>query len=167
MPNETKNILASYLRNFVFGVEDSLVSTVGLLSGVAIAGMQKKEIFITGIVLIFVEAFSMAIGAFLSERSAKEYLQQAKSSFGHSLKNGLIMFVSYFFSGMVPLFPYIFLPTGHAFWYSIGASLAALFVLGVVGGKISRINIIKNGFKTLIIGGIAVAVGVVVGKIAA
>lgn len=28
---------ATYFRNFIFGVEDSLVSTVGLLSGVAIA----------------------------------------------------------------------------------------------------------------------------------
>lgn len=27
---------ASYVRNFIFGVEDSLVSTGGLLSGIAI-----------------------------------------------------------------------------------------------------------------------------------
>ena len=167
MSSESKNIFASYLRNFVFGVEDSLVSTVGLLSGVAIAGIQRKEIFVTGIVLIFVEAFSMAVGVFLSENSAKEYLRQTEVSSSHSVKNGLIMFVSYFISGMVPLFPYIVLPIAIAFWYSIGASLAALFLLGVIGGKISRINIFSTGIKTLFIGGVAVAVGVIVGKIAA
>jgi VIT1/CCC1 family predicted Fe2+/Mn2+ transporter len=50
-----------YLRNFIFGVEDSLVSTVGLLSGVAVAGVASRTILLTGVVLIFVEAFSMAV----------------------------------------------------------------------------------------------------------
>ena len=61
----SKNVLAGYLRAFVFGVEDSLASTVGLLSGIAIAGAGRETILMTGIVLIFVEAFSMAIGDFL------------------------------------------------------------------------------------------------------
>ena len=52
-----------YFRNFIFGVEDSLVSTVGLLSGVAIAGVPSRTILLTGVVLILVEAFSMAAGA--------------------------------------------------------------------------------------------------------
>src|SRR5262245_46938731 len=63
----------AYFRNFVFGVEDSLVSTVGLLSGVAIAGLAREEIFLTGVILIFVEAVSMAAGSFLSESSAEEF----------------------------------------------------------------------------------------------
>lgn len=37
---------ASFLRTFVFGVEDSLVSTVGLLSGIAIAGVSQKAILV-------------------------------------------------------------------------------------------------------------------------
>ncbi len=62
-----------YLRNFVFGVEDSLVSTVGLLSGVAAAGVETKTIVLTGVVLIIVEALSMAVGSYLSEYSVEEY----------------------------------------------------------------------------------------------
>src|SRR3989338_4103836 len=45
-----------YIRNLIFGVEDSLVSTVDLLSGVAAAGVPRSVIFLTGVVLIFVEA---------------------------------------------------------------------------------------------------------------
>ena len=55
----------SYYRNFVFGVEDSLVSTVGLLSGISIAGVTNKTIIMTGVILIFVEAVSMGAGSFL------------------------------------------------------------------------------------------------------
>ena len=32
-----------YLRNFIFGVEDGLVSTIGLLSGISIVGVSKKR----------------------------------------------------------------------------------------------------------------------------
>src|SRR3989344_3129963 len=61
-----------YVRNFIFGAEDSLVSTVGLLSGVAIGGVAKVDILLPGMVLIFVEAFSMAVGSFLAEFSVRK-----------------------------------------------------------------------------------------------
>ena len=57
------------VRNFTFGVEDSLVSTVGLLAGIAFAGVNAGTVVLTGAVLIFVEGFSMAVGSLLSEQS--------------------------------------------------------------------------------------------------
>jgi VIT1/CCC1 family predicted Fe2+/Mn2+ transporter len=42
-------------RNFVFGVEDSLVSTVGLLAGVAAAAVPNRDLVATGLILIFVK----------------------------------------------------------------------------------------------------------------
>ena len=42
------NVFSSiYLRSFIFGFEDSLVSTVGLLSGIAFAGITAREIILT------------------------------------------------------------------------------------------------------------------------
>ena len=159
------NISASYVRNFVFGVEDSLVSTVGLLSGIAVAGIPTRGILITGAVLIFVEAFSMAVGSFLSEYQAEEYLKQAETSPRNSFIDGVIMFFSYFISGFIPLFPYFILSAASAFWLSIAASLAALLLLGIIGAKLSHINVARNGLRTFIIGGIAIIIGVVVGRL--
>jgi VIT1/CCC1 family predicted Fe2+/Mn2+ transporter len=161
-----RNVTASYFRNFVFGVEDSLVSTVGLLSGIAIAGMSSRSIFVTGFVLIFVEAFSMAVGSFLSERSAQDYVRQAEAPIRRPLRDGGIMFFSYFVSGFIPLFPYVVLPVASAFWVSIVASLAALFTLGAFGAKLSNLNLARNGAVMLVVGGAAILVGVLVGKIA-
>lgn len=162
----TRSVSAAYLRNFIFGVEDSLVSTVGLLSGVAIAGMEPRNILITGSILIFVEAFSMATGSFLSERSAEGYIEQAETPIKHPLIDGVIMFFSYFLSGFIPLFPYAVIAVNQAFWLSIIFSLAALFLLGVIGAKVSKINFFRNGFKMLFIGGMAIAIGIIVGQIA-
>lgn len=82
-----------YVRNFVFGVEDSLVSTVGLLSGVAMAGVARQTIFLTGVILIFVEAFSMVVGSFFSELSAEEYEKRGYVPIHKSVAGSIIMFL--------------------------------------------------------------------------
>ena len=92
---------ASYYRNFVFGVEDSLVSTVGLLSGITIAGVTKESLLVTGVVLIFVEAVSMGAGSFLSESSAEIYESHRDVPTRRSYLDALIMFVSYLVSCQV------------------------------------------------------------------
>jgi VIT1/CCC1 family predicted Fe2+/Mn2+ transporter len=79
------------------------------------------------------------------------------------------MFVSYFVAGLIPLLPYKFLETGDAFKLSIVLTLLALFVLGTVGGLYSKnfkSKIFKRGLRAVIIGGVAILVGVVVGQIA-
>lgn len=156
---------AMYVRNFTFGVEDSLVSTVGLLSGVAAADVPQKTILLIGFVLILVEAFSMAVGSFISESSAEMYLKHATSPPRESRTAGLIMLFSYFIAGFIPLLPYVILPVKLAFGVSILASLTALFLLGVFGGKIAKVNGTRNGLRILIIGGAAVAIGVIAGKL--
>lgn len=155
----------SYFRNFVFGVEDSLVSTVGLLSGIAFAGVPGKTVFLTGIVLIFVEAFSMAAGSFLSEYSADEFAGSTNKRGNGRLISGLVMFLSYFFAGFIPLFPYLIWPVGMALKFSVLFSVASLFILGIVSAKISKVGILKSGLRMAVIGGIAIAVGSITGKI--
>ncbi|MDP3725818.1 MAG: VIT1/CCC1 transporter family protein [bacterium] len=153
----------SYIRNFVFGVEDSLVSTVGLLSGVAVAGVEPKTIILAGVVLISVEAFSMGAGSLLSEHSAKQIALQRAVPMRASYISAFIMFLSYFFAGFIPLAPYIFLPISYAFFASIGASLFALLVLGIISAKRAGITPVRPALQMLFIGGAAIALGTTVG----
>ncbi|PIR46723.1 MAG: hypothetical protein COV07_02555 [Candidatus Vogelbacteria bacterium CG10_big_fil_rev_8_21_14_0_10_45_14] len=154
---------ASYIRNFVFGVEDSLASTAGLLAGVASAGVEGKVIVISGVVLIFVEAFSMGVGSLISENAALEYEKRKESSYRKSALGALIMFLSYILAGFIPLFPYIVFSHDVAFVLSISLSLLTLFVLGAVAARLSGTGILRNALSVLSIGGIAVIVGVLVG----
>src|SRR3990167_3716167 len=126
-----------YFRNFIFGVEDSLVSTVGLLSGIATGGVGREGILLTGVVLILVEAFSMAVGSFLTESSVEEYshIEDRKS---RPFWGGIVMFVSYLVAGFIPLTPHIFLRGTTAIYTSIIASLIALFILGLISGSLSH-----------------------------
>lgn len=160
------------MKNLIFGAEDSLVSTVGLISGVAVANTSKPTIILTGMILIFVEAFSMGIGSFLSDDFAVDIHENVHStrkkrkiSPYNSYLGGIIMFWAYFVSGFIPLFPYVFLSSANAFWISIVLSLITLFLLGSFSAYVFKVNVLRHGLKMAIIGGIAIGIGVIVGSI--
>ena len=161
-----KKIFLLYVRNFIFGVEDSLVSTVGMLAGVASAGVARSNILIAGIVLIFVEAFSMSVGSFLSERATEESGDGYRESRSKSLPAAIIMLVSYFFAGFIPLAPYFLGEEYPVVLFSVLLTLAALFALGLVSARILHTPLLHNGVRMLVVGGLAVAIGVVVGIVA-
>lgn len=152
-----------YLRNFIFGVEDSLVSTVGLLAGIAWAGIARSEIIVTGIVLIFVEAFSMSVGSFLSERTTEESYPGFKQHRSRSLPAAGIMFVSYLLCGLIPLAPYLLTGGITAFAWSIALSLCSLFALGWVSAALLKMPVARGALRMAIVGGIAIGVGIMVG----
>lgn len=157
---KTNKINKIYVRNFVFGAEDSLVSTVGLLSGMAVAEVAKLTIILTGVILIFVEAFSMGVGSYLSE-----YITDTdKDSKKISALAGIIMLISYIIVGFVPLSPYIFFKGKIALAFSISFSLIALICLGIVSSLLSKTNIKKNTVRIFILGGSAIAVGIIVSR---
>jgi VIT1/CCC1 family predicted Fe2+/Mn2+ transporter len=160
-----RRVTADHLRNFVFGVEDSLVSTVGLVSGIAIVGTPVSSIILTGAVLVFVEAFSMSVGSLLSDNSAREFEEHAIVPLRSSVTSSVIMFVSYFLAGFVVLLPYLFTSGLPALYWSIGSSLFALFVLGLFSGRVASIDPVKKGLTMMIVGGIAIGVGMIVGTL--
>src|SRR3989338_10393990 len=155
----------SYFRNFIFGVEDSLVSTVGLLSGVAVAGVPKTTILLTVIILLLVEGLSMAVVSFLTESSVEEYAHQTQGSTRGNIISGTIMFFSYFISGFIPLLPYILWPVDLALKLSVTFSIFSLFLLGVIGAKMSGTSIFKDGFRMAFVGGAAIVIGMFAGKL--
>ncbi len=162
---ETKSLGSERLRSFVFGVEDSLVSTVGLISGIAAVGSAQSVIVLTGVVLVFVEAFSMSVGSLLSENSAHEFRVGAEVPLRNSLGTAFIMFISYFISGFIVLVPYLVFSVEKAFFLSIIISLSILFILGALSARFSGTPLIKKGIIMAFVGGVAIALGIVVGSL--
>jgi vacuolar iron transporter family protein len=66
--------------------------------------------------------------------------------------------VSYILGGLAPLAPYILMTELYrALSVSIGVTLAALFVFGMVKGKLTGISPVRGGLQTVTIGGLASA----------
>src|SRR3989338_6772361 len=60
------------IRDFVFGMEDGLVSNLGLVLGVAAGGGDASVILLAGAASMFAGAFSMSAGSYLSSKSQRE-----------------------------------------------------------------------------------------------
>jgi predicted membrane protein (TIGR00267 family) len=63
-------------REFVFGIQDGLISTLGLLTGVATATGDRRVVIITGIAAAITGGVSMATGSYLSARTEKELFEK-------------------------------------------------------------------------------------------
>jgi VIT1/CCC1 family predicted Fe2+/Mn2+ transporter len=62
----------SRIREFVFGIQDGLISTVGLLAGIQSAMENNTVVIITGLTAMFSGAISMATGSYLSSGAQKD-----------------------------------------------------------------------------------------------
>jgi VIT1/CCC1 family predicted Fe2+/Mn2+ transporter len=153
-----------YIRNIIFGISDSLVSTVGLLSGIDVSGTSRQIIILTGVTYAFVEAFSMAVGSFLSEESVEEDNLSGEVAASGPVTAGTVMFLSFIMASFIPILPYMFCGLTTALFLSIGAGIASLFIVGMISAKNTKVNVWKHGMRMALLGGMAIVIGVIVGK---
>ena len=80
--------LRRVVEEIVFGVEDSLVSTLGALTGIAVGTQNGYVVVLSGVVLIFAEALSMTAGSYLSSKSEGEVWMQEHANDWDKLMRG-------------------------------------------------------------------------------
>lgn len=145
------------VKNLTFGIEDSLISTTGVLVGIAAAKFGKREILVAGFILIIVEALSMTYGAFLSDEN---FLKASDKPYSTSqiIKYSLAMFLAYFVVGLILLVPYALnAPNPSVITVFIAMSLL-LFLIVKFEKNMKRVAVL------LAIGAILMTVSIVLGK---
>lgn len=158
------NIHEDYLRSITFGFQDSLVSTTGVIAGVAAGTNDKSLVILASFVTITVEALSMGTGQYMSEKSVHQMDTTGKHT--DSLGIGaLLMATSYFLGGLIPILPIVILTLPTSATVSVVAALIGLFVLGFIKAKLVRVNPFKSAFEVFILGGATTAIGLIVGKL--
>lgn len=160
-----KNIQKEYLQSAMFGFNDALVSTTGVIVGISTGTSNKDVVILAGVVTILVEALSMGSGQYLSSKSAHQL--EKTNAFKVPLISGIIMFWAYFAAGLVPLLPILLFPMEYSRDVAIVASLIGLLTLGYVKGKVVKVSPLKSAIEIFIIGGLATAIGIVVGNVLA
>ena len=63
------HIHEDYLRSGLFGIQDGLVSTTGVVVGISTGVEDKAIIILASLVAVTVEASSMAAGQYSSEKA--------------------------------------------------------------------------------------------------
>ncbi len=162
--NMFKSIHEDYLRSIIFGFQDSLVSTTGVIAGVSAGTNDKSLVILASIVTITVESLSMGTGQYLSEKSVHEMDKSGKHT-DNLYIGGALMGLSYFLGGLIPLLPILTLELPISATISVISALIGLFVLGFIKAKIVKVNPIKSALEILILGGLATIIGLIVGRI--
>ncbi len=157
-----KDMHEDYLRSMLFGLQDGLVSTTGVVAGITIGIQDKPIIILAAFVAVTVEATSMAAGQYSSEKAVHQ-MDKTHSHTDNLFLGALIMFVSYYLAGLVPIIPTILLPIEYSQLVSVPASFAALFLVGFFKGKIVRTRALRSAFEMFVVGGIATFFGLIVG----
>jgi VIT1/CCC1 family predicted Fe2+/Mn2+ transporter len=75
-----------------------------------------------------------------------------------ALTSAYTIALSYIAGGLIPLLPYVVVPSVHpAFVWSVATTLVALFVFGYVKGHFSGTAPLRSAVQTVVIGGLAAA----------
>src|SRR5690606_33415124 len=158
-----KNVQKEYLQSAMFGFNDALVSTTGVIVGISTGTGNKEVVILAGVVTILVEALSMGSGQYLSSKSAHQL--DKIDALKVPLISGLIMFGAYFLAGLVPLLAIILFPMSYSRNIAIIAALFCLLTLGYIKGKIVKVSPLRSALEVFVIGGIATAIGIIAGNI--
>lgn len=164
MIHKFRGIHEDYLRSIIFGFQDALVSTTGAIAGVAIGTKDKHVVILAGLVVITVEALSMGVGQYMSEKAVHQMDKSGKHT-DNLYVGGFLMTLSYFLGGLVPLTPILLLELPLSQILSIGSALVGLFILGFLKAKLVEVNPWKSAFEILILGGITTALGIIIGTL--
>ena len=211
------------LREVVFGAQDGLLSTVALVTSLAVAFESQTTVVVAGLAGALPGMISMATGALLGsraerdvqraeiEREAREIdtnpaeelaelvvlfqregmtFQEARGladeisqdrdlwlktlvekELGISteettnpVKDALVMGLAFITGAAVPLVPHFFLTGGTAIGVSVGATLAGLFSLGLLKGRMVERSPLRQGLEILGIGTVSAGIGYALGR---
>ncbi len=212
------------LREVVFGAQDGLLSTVALVTSVAVAFETQTAVLVAGLAAALPGMLSMATGALLGSR-AEQDVQRAEiereareletnpaeelaelvvlfqregrtyreareladeisqdsdlwlktlvekelgistEETANPVKDALVMGLAFIIGAAVPLVPHFFLTGGTAIGVSVGATLAGLFTLGLLKGRIVERSPILQGLEILGIGTLSAGVGYALGEL--
>jgi VIT1/CCC1 family predicted Fe2+/Mn2+ transporter len=163
-------IARHYVRDAVYGASDGLITTFAVVSGVAGGALAPVAVLVVGAANLSADGVSMGVGNFMAIR-ADERARQASGLpelEAHPWKHGVATLLAFVTAGAIPLVPYLLpLTPSTQLASSVGATFAALFVLGTVRSAITRERWWKAGLETLGLGAVVALAAYGAGALAA
>lgn len=159
-----QDIHEDYLRSALFGLQDGLVSTTGVVVGISTGIESKAVIILAAFVAVSVEASSMAAGQYSSEKAVHQMDRTGRHN-DNLIWGAVIMFFAYLFAGLVPITPIVIFNQPFARIAAITASFIALFIIGFIKGHLVEHNPLRSAAELFFVGAGATLIGIIVGQV--
>jgi predicted membrane protein (TIGR00267 family) len=169
-------------RYFAMNAFDGVLTTVGVLTGAYVGGVESAR---SVIVLVVATAVGMGVsgfyGSYLVERAERDRAMReleestltslqdttiASASRYASVVIALVDGSSPFVAALIAVAPYLFagsLGMDGAFYAAMAVAFAELFLLGVFLGRVSRDRLWLSGIKLTVAGVVALALSLLLG----
>jgi len=166
-PGRPETGFAHYLRDFVYGALDGVVTTLAIVSGAAGAALEPVIGLILGVANLVADGISMGASNYLGLKSE---LEQTGASVARErpLRHGLATAAAFAAAGAIPLLAYV-LPRPadvSVFQVAVVLAAAALLLTGVVRARVSGKHSWLSVIEVMAIGGVACAAAYGVGALA-
>lgn len=153
-----------YFRSLMFGLQDGIVSTTGVVVGISTGVNSKEIVVLAALVAVTVEATSMAAGQYSSEKAVHQMDKSGKHT-DSLLIGSLIMFAAYILGGLFPILPTILFDQSTSRMIAVVAAFIGLFIVGYIKGHIVEHKPLRSAFELFVIGSLATIIGVIVGNL--
>jgi vacuolar iron transporter family protein len=157
-----KKLNEDYLRSLMFGLQDGIVSTTGVVIGISTGISDKSIIILAALVAVAVEASSMASGQYSSEKAVHQMDKDNKHT-DNLYIGALIMFLAYLIGGAFPIVPILFFDQPAGRIIALFSAFAGLFLIGYIKGRLVEHKPLRSAIELFVIGSIATIIGVTVG----
>ena len=81
------HLTGGYLRDFVYGANDGIITTFAVVAGVAGASLSTKVVLIMSFANLLADGFSMAMGNYLSGKSNHDYVKAERAREAWEVEN--------------------------------------------------------------------------------
>lgn len=151
-----------YLRSLMFGLQDGIVSTTGVVVGISTGVSDRQIIVLAALVAVTVEASSMAAGQYSSEKAVHQMDKSGKHT-DNLYIGAFIMFVAYLIGGFFSIVPTLAFDQPVAKVIAIASAFVGLFIVGYIKGYLVEHRPLRSAIELFIIGSITTTIGVIVG----
>ncbi len=162
LPLGTQRFLAAFE-----GIEGGFAIGASIIVGLTIAGLDRRLMLTTAVISIIVSGFNSASVKYSSEHYLDELDgREKRSALRHYFVPSLIEFVCYMVLSLFAVLPLFFVENlVVAVAVSVIATLCMLFVAGLWRGYMLRMNGVRDGIETALLGGGIIIVGLLSGLV--
>ena len=164
------------VREILMGAQDNLTNVLAVMLGVSIGSGRAELVALAGLSAAVAEAVSMGGVLYSSTRAERALDARDADAAGDAgrpagtasvglapLWSGVATFTAALVGGLLPLVPFALLPLPSAVVVSVATSVAALFGLGLVIGRVSGTVPWRDGVRLVLVASVAALAAALVG----
>jgi VIT1/CCC1 family predicted Fe2+/Mn2+ transporter len=169
-PKGALEIARHYVREWIYGANDGLVTTFAVVAGTAGGGLSPQVVLIAGVANLLADGLSMGVGSYLSIRSHESVRasQALPEEEAHPARHGAATFAAFVAAGALPLLPYALgFDPALAFGSAIALTFLAMFVVGALRALVATTKWWAAGAEMLGLGAAVACVAYYSGAVVA